>query len=212
MEKPVIIFGAKGIGKTVLQIFTSNDVVVYGFLEDEKDLLNTKIENVPVLGNTDNEEYLKLLGKNCEAFIALEETSLRKRQVEILTKEYKVMPVNAIHKASVISDSAFLGHGNLINAGVILGPSTKIGSHCLLHTGTIVEPEAVVEDFVQIGAGTIVNAGAKIEAGAFIGSGVTIVGGITIGKNAKVGAGSVVVKNVEKGASVFGNPAAKVSI
>jgi len=212
MEKPVIIFGAKGIGKAALQIFTSNNIDVYGFLEDDESLLNTQIENILVLGNTDNEEFLKLLGKNCEAFIALEETGLRKRQVDILNKEYKVMPVNAIHKAAIVPESSYLGHGNMISAGGILGASAKVGNHCLLHAGTIVENEVVIEDFVQIGAGTTINTGAKIEKSAFIGSGVTIVGGVTIGKNAKVGAGSVVVKDVEKGKTVFGNPAGQVSI
>lgn len=212
MEKPVIIFGAKGIGKAAQQIFTSNGVEIYGFLDDDEELNNTQVNNIPVLGNTDSEELLKLLGNKCEAFIALEETKVRRKQVEILKGDYKVMPVNAIHKESLVPDSVYLGHGNMINAGVILGADSKIGNHCLLHTGAIIEHEAVIGDFVQIGPGSVVNPGVRIGDGAFIGSGVTIVAGVTIGKNAKVGAGSVVVRNVEKDTAVFGNPAEQVSV
>jgi len=34
-----------------------------------------------------------------------------------------------------------------------------------------------------------------------------VIASLTVGKNARVGAGSVVIRNVEKGKTVFGNPA-----
>ena len=36
MENPVMIFGAGSLGLTALDIFQRNEVVVYGFLDDEK--------------------------------------------------------------------------------------------------------------------------------------------------------------------------------
>jgi sugar O-acyltransferase (sialic acid O-acetyltransferase NeuD family) len=180
-------------------------------LDDDEKLVGKEINNIPVLGRTTNEDYLKLLGEKSESFVAFDETILRKRQIEILIKEYKSMPVNAIHSSAIIPDSVHIGHGNFINAGVIIGSYAKIPNHCLLHSGSIIEHEAELGNFTQIGSGSIINSGAVIEEGVFIGSGVTIVSGINIGKNAKIGAGSVVVSNVEKKHVMFGNPAKQVS-
>lgn len=210
MDKPVIIFGAKGIAKDALEIFKSNGIVVYGFLDDDETTHGTEIGEVPVLGNTEDHGYLKLIGQKCEAFVATDDAKLRKKQVEYLMETRKVMPTNAVHKQAIISSSAAIGHGNFINAGAILGSDVTVGQHCLIGSGAIIETGVKLGDFVQIGAGAIVNAGVTVEDGAFIGSGANVVAGVTIGKNARIGIGSVVVKAVNKGETVFGNPAATV--
>lgn len=210
MEKPVIILGAKGIAHPALEIFNSNKVIVFGFLDEDQSLYGTEINNVPVLGNTEDEGFLKLIGKKTEAFVAVDDVKYRKFLVEMLLENRKVQPVNAIHERAYVSTDAALGHGNFINANVTIGAAAKVGSHCIFHTGAIIDHKAVIGDFVQIGAGSIINAEAIVEEGAFIGSGVTVVGGVTIGKGARVGAGSVVIASVGKNETVFGNPAAKV--
>ncbi|MDJ1472097.1 acetyltransferase [Xanthocytophaga flava] len=207
MENPVIIFGAKGLGRVALDIFQSNEVVVYGFLDDDKQLHNTEIMDISVLGDTDDDGFLKLIGKKCEAFIATDDNKLRKHLVEVLLEKRKIMPVNAIHKQAYIAPSASISHGNLISAGVIINSAASVGSHCILHANTVVDYETTLGDLVQVGTGSIIGSGVTIENGTFIGSGVTIVSGITIGKNARIGAGSVVIENVKAGATVFGNPA-----
>lgn len=210
MDKPVIILGAKGIAHPALEIFNSNQVIVYGFLDEDQSLHGTEINEVSVLGNTEDEGFLKLIGKKTEAFVAVDDVKYRKFLVEMLLEVRKVQPVNAIHGRAYVSTDASIGHGNFINANVAIGAGAKVGSHCIFHTGTVIDHNAQIGDFVQIGAGSIINADAKIEEGAFIGSGVTIVGGVTIGKGARVGAGSVVIATVGKNETVFGNPAAKI--
>lgn len=207
MDKPVIIFGGKSLGKAAIEIFKSNKVVIYGVLDDDKDLRGKEISEIPVLGNTDDENYLKLLGEKCDAFLAYDDTGLKKSFVKSLRKGRKVMPVNAIHKSAVIATSAELHHGSLINHNVTIGAFAKIGNHCVLNSGAIVDHEAVLSDFVQVGAGCIVNSNVEIEEGAFIGSGSILISGIKIGKNARVGAGSLVIENVKENQTVFGNPA-----
>ena len=183
---------------------------MFGFLDEDQSLYGTEINNVPVLGNTEDEGFLKLIGKKTEAFVAVDDSKYRKFLVDMLLENRKVQPVNAIHERAYVSTDAALGHGNFINASVTIGAAAKVGSHCIFHTGAIIDHKAVIGDFVQIGAGSTVNAEVIIEEGAFIGSGVTIVAGVTIGKGARVGAGSVVIASVGKNETVFGNPAAKV--
>jgi len=210
MNKPVIIFGAKGIAVPALEIFNSNKVMVYGFLDEDKELFGREINTVAVLGHTENDDFLKLLGKKCEAFVAVDDNAYRKYLVKLLNEQRKIQPINAIHSTAFIASSAAMGHGNFINAEVVIGAGAKLGHHGIFNTGSCVEYQTEIGDFVQLGAGSVINANVKIEDEVFIGSGVTVISGINIGKKARVGAGSVVVADVPAGATVFGNPAAPI--
>lgn len=210
MEKPVIIFGASGIAKAALEIFNSNNIVVYGFLDDDPNQHEKEINTVSVLGSTDDHGLTKLIGQKCEAFVATDNNDERKEYVEYLKDSRKVMPMNAVHQSANISDSFAIGHGNFVNAGVILANDGKMGDHNIINSSVTIEQEVEIKNFVQIGAGSIVNSKVKIEDEVFIGSGVTVVAGVKIGKGARIGAGSVVVGDVKAGQTLFGNPAVVV--
>ncbi|GAB2522186.1 acetyltransferase [Spirosoma aerophilum] len=210
MENPVLIFGAGSLGLTALDLFQRNNVVVYGLLDDNKELHGKEFSDVSVLGETDDDGFLKLIGQKCEAFVAISDSRVRKRLVKMLNERRKVQPVNAIHDTATVSIMAALGHGNLIGARVVVNPLAEIGQHCIIQTGAIIETGARIGDFTLVGTGSVINSGVTVEEGAFIGTGATIIAGVTIGKNARIGAGSVVVENVEAGTTVFGNPAKKI--
>jgi sugar O-acyltransferase (sialic acid O-acetyltransferase NeuD family) len=207
---PVIIIGAKGIGKAAFDVFKSNEVVVYGFLDDDKSLHQTEVDDVTILGDTDDDGFLKLIGQKCDAFVAVENNKERESIVNMLLERRKVMPINAIHSTSNISSTAVLGHGNFIGAGAIVNSFSEVGSHCILNSQSLIDHEAKLGDFVQVGAGSIIGAGAILEDNVFVGSGVTIVSGVKIGKNARIGAGSVVISEVKAGKTLFGNPAKEI--
>lgn len=210
MENPVIIFGANYLGRAAKEIFDRNGNVVYCFLDDNKNLHATEIDNVTVLGSTDDGGYLKLIGQKCEAFVAIDDNKLRKSIVKLLHEQRKMQPVNAIHPGASLASSSSIGHGNFIDAGSQAGAGAEIGSHCLIHANVVVGAETRIGDYVQIGASSTINSGVVIEDEAFIGSGVIIVSGVTVGKGARVGAGSVVISPVKAGETVFGNPASTV--
>lgn len=210
MENPVIIFGANYLGRAARDAFEANGNVVYCFLDDDKKLHNTVIDNITVLGSTDDDGFLKLVGKKCEAFIAEDDNKLRRSLVQMLQEVRQVQPINVVHPSVVLALSSDMGHGNFVDQGVMIGAGSSIGNHCIIHPGTVIGVEVKLGDFVQIGAGSILSAGVEVEEEAFIGSGVTVVAGITIGKGARIGAGSVVIGPVKAGETVFGNPAQKI--
>jgi len=210
MLNPVIIFGAKAIGALALDIFRSHDIVVYGFLDDDKTLHGTELGEIPILGATDDETYLKLIGKKCDAFVASDETKLKKYLAEFLVERRKVMPINAVHAQAVVSSMAILKNGSLVGPGAIIQPKAELGNHCIVNAKAVIESGAKLGDYVQVGTGAIIGQDVVVEEGAYIGSGAIVVGGITIGKNASVGAGSLVIETVKAGTTVFGNPAKKV--
>jgi len=210
MEKPVLILGAGSVGKNAKQIFESNDILVYGFLDDDKALIDTEVDGINVLGATDAESMLSVIGPECEAFVAVDENEIRKTIIADLIKKNKVMPINAIHPNVIMAESSSVGHGNFINAQVVLGANSVIGHHCILHLKAAIDEGVSIGDFVQIGMGCNINSGVVIEDEVFIGAGVTIVAGVKIEKGARIGAGSVVVTHVKENAVLFGNPASEV--
>lgn len=210
MENPVLIFGAGDLGVQALDIFRRNNVLVYGLLDDHKELHGKEFGDTSVLGNTDDPGFLNIIGTKCEAFVAIGERSVRERLVETLLEECKKMPVNAIHDTAIVSEMSSIGHGNLIAARVTIGARSVIGHHCLVQTASVIDTSVLIGDYVTIGTGALINDRARLGDGAFVGSGAVIVAGIEIGKNARIGAGSVVVENVPAGATYFGNPAKKI--
>ena len=207
MENPVIIFGANALGRSAKELFESNGVVVYGFLDDNKKLHSTEVDDVVVLGSTDDDGFLKLIGKKCEAFVAIDDNKVRRSIVKMLREIRHVQPVNATHKVAVLSPRSTIGFGNYFDVGFSSGPGSTIGSHCIFGAGSHVGAECVIGDFVQVGAGAVVNAGVTVEEDVFIGSGAIIISGVTLGKGSRIGAGSVVIAAVKAGSTVFGNPA-----
>ena len=212
MDNPVMILGAGHIARLAREVFESNGNVVYGFLDDDKSLHGTTIDDISVLGATDDDGFLKLIGKKCEAFVAVDDTRLRKSLVKLLNDVRHVQPVNAVHPRAGVSSRAAIGHGNLVDASVEVAPGAVVGNHCLIHALVVLGVGVQCGDHVQIGAGSVINAGVVIADEAFIGSGVTVVSGVTLGKGCRIGAGSVVVADVKPGETVFGNPAKTVSL
>ena len=210
MENPVIIFGANTIGRLAKEIFESNGVVVYGFLDDDKKIHKTEIDEVQVLGSTDDQDFLKLIGKKAEAFVATDDNKLRKGLTRMLQEARHVQPMNAVHQKASMSKRAVIGYGNFIDAEVNIASGATIGSHCLIQAKAYVGMDCTIGDFVQLGIGCVIKSAVKIENEAFIGSGVTIVSGVTIGQGARIGVGSVVIGSIKAGETVFGNPARPV--
>lgn len=207
MNNPVIILGAGKLGEVAFDVFNSNNVITYCFLDEDKKLHGSEIDEISILGDIFDDGYLKMFGKKCNAFIAVEELALKKSIAKKLKVGYKVMPINAIHSDTSISEKATIGHGNLIERGVSIGTKADISNHVSIGSHATIGNHSKIGDFTQVGAGSIIGAGVEIDSEVFIGSGVTIVAGIKIGKGARIGAGSVVISEVKSKETVFGNPA-----
>jgi len=206
-----MILGASGLGKVALDIFKSRDILVYCFLDDDKELHGTTIDDISILGKTTDDGYLKYIGQKCEAFVAVDDLKERQKLVALLVNRRKMMPVNAVHDRASISDAAHLGHGNFLNAGAVVSAGATVPNHCLLHANSVVEYDATLGDFVQLGTGAIVGPKVQVGEGVLIGAGAILSPGIKIGKGAQVGPGSFVMSDVAEKSIVFGSPAKKVS-
>ena len=208
--KGIIVFGVCDLTKGSLDIFQKNNLMVYGILEDQTKWHHRTIQNIPVLGSTNDPAFLGLLNEACPYFIAYRPMEKRKDCLNFLRTQQDSIPISAIHPSVIMADAIQLGHSNYIGAQVSLASEVTIGNHCILHNGVIIESETHIHNWVEIGAGSIIGNQVTLEEEVFIGMGVTIISGVTIQKGASIGAGSVVLGNIKKGDVLLGNPAKSI--
>ncbi|MEN9958071.1 MAG: UDP-3-O-acylglucosamine N-acyltransferase, partial [Bacteroidota bacterium] len=154
---PVIIIGVNPFALEVAHIFQQNNVVIYGFLDDDVKKKDTMIGEIPVLGTTEDESYWGLIGKSCAVFVALENPTERKKMIELIEEDRKTKPVHAIHPSAQIAHVKSLAYGIFIGANVVVGAETKIADHVIVGPGSIIETGASIEEFSQIGAGSVIG-------------------------------------------------------
>lgn len=210
IESPVIILGTGRIGRLALEIFKSNEVLVYGFLTDDEKEIGQEFQDVTIMGHFEDEKFLALIGKSAQAFIATEDIKVYKKALKVLKKHKQNISINAIHRDTILAQDLHLSLGNLVGPGVTLNAAVRMGTHNLVMAGTTLAHHATVGNHCVIGAGVTVSPTAEIGNRVVIGAGAIIASGVKIGDGAQVGPGSVVMRNVEEEQTVFGNPAQPV--
>ena len=203
-DKPVVIVGAGGHGKVLLDICHAIGSRVAGFL-DADTTLPPQIHGAPILGSDamlEDQSFVVahafVLGVGDPAIRSRLNTYLGQAEAELAT---------LVHPAAVVSEFAEIGGGSTVHAGAIVNIDARIGAHCVVNTGASVDHDCILSDGVQIGPGATVAGGVTCQPNVFVGTGASILPNVTIGKDAVVGGGSSVAKDVPCGVTVYGIPA-----
>ena len=195
MENKIVLFGASGHCKVVIDILQSNGEKITAITDD-----NPKTEQL--LGITvfrsDNYDF----SKESKVIIAIGNNEIRKNIVQKLATSFHI----AIHPNAIISKLASIGEGTVVAPGAIINADASIGKHCIINTAAIVEHDCVVEDYVHLSPNCALAGGVCVGEGTHIGIGAKVIQGIKIGKWATIGAGAVIIKDVPDYAVVVGNP------
>lgn len=139
-------------------------------------------------------------------FVAIGDNLKREAVFLKLKKLGATLPI-CIGPNSYIDQSAKIGDGVFIGAGVNVLVNAVVGSNVIINTGTSVDHDCSVGDNTQLTAGVRLAGGTQIGSNVFLGMGVITIPGIIIGSNVQIMAGSVVVKHVEKDLILGGYPA-----
>ena len=114
--------------------------------------------------------------------------------------------VSIIHPNAVVSPTAKIGKGVLVESGCLVTPSPIIGNNVVINTGSQVNHDNVVEDHVYIASGVILSGGVTIGENTLLDDGVIVTLGRRVGKDSLIGAGGIVTKDVPNGVVAYGNP------
>lgn len=195
MENNIILYGASGHCKVIIDILQANNQRINCIIDDNPK--SDKILDFKIM-NTDNFEFLP----SQNVILSIGNNKVRKKIDSLIKATF----VNAIHNKSLISPYAKIKEGTVVMAGAIINPNTSIGRHCIINTGSIIEHDCVISDFSHISPNAALAGNVTVMEGAQIGIGASVIQGITIGKWAVIGAGSVIIKDVPDYAVVVGNP------
>ncbi len=203
--KDLIIVGAGGYAKSVLDSLDHMNFKMVGYIDDMKPK-GTDHQGFPVLGNTIDcieniNEYVY--------FVAIGNNTKRKVWFDKL-KERNLSLINVIDKSALVSHAATIGEGCFIGKLAILNHGSSVGDNCVINTRALIEHGCHVMDHVNISTNATLNGDVVCEEGSFVGSGTVINGQLTIGAWALVGSGAVVVKNVKPHSTVVGVPAKEI--
>lgn len=194
MDKKIILYGASGHCKVIIDNLISNNYTNFSIIDDN--------ENLNFLSTFKIEPKFEVNFKQVNLIISIGNNKIRKK----IVKKNNYFYTNAIHSNAIISKFAEINIGNVIMAGAIINSDAKIGNHCIINTAAIIEHDCIINDYVHISPNATLAGNVTIGEGTHVGIGATIIQGIKIGKWATIGAGAVIIKNVPDFAVVVGNP------
>ena len=209
MAKPVIIIGAGGHAKVLLDCLRLQGVNVLGALEKFPSLGDEAAE-LPIIGD-DSAIHAYSCGavELVNGIGSVGDTGLRTG----IYNKFKNLGYSfrqVIHPAATVAKNCILGEGVQIMAGAVVNTGTIIGTDSIVNTGAIVDHECSIGCHVHIAPGVTLSGGVQMGDCCHIGTGATIIQGITVGEKALVGAGAVVIRDVVAGTKVLGIPARMV--
>lgn len=202
--RDVILLGAGGHAKVLLDALLRAGIGVKGIVDPVLAETNTLWRGISVIGNDDD-----LLKLNPDQVIlingtgSLPSSSLRQRLFTRFT-EAGFQFMNVIHPSALIGAGVELGEGVQIMAGAIIQADTVIGSNSIINTGALVDHDCVIGRAAHLAPGVVVSGGVTIGEGAHIGTGSSIIQGVCVGAGCIVGAGTVVVKDVPEHHKLLG--------
>jgi len=198
----LVILGAGGHGRVVLDACRSADHRVVGFL-DASLPAGSVVNGCSVLGN---DTVLDELDPDIAVVVAIGDQG-RRRALALSVLGAGRDLARVVHAAAWVSDWAQIDAGTVVFACAIVNANAAIGLFCIVNSGAIVEHDCRLADGVHIGPGAQLGADVQLAEGVFIGAGATVVPGISIGTGAVVGAGAVVTHNLPPGVTAVGVPA-----
>jgi sugar O-acyltransferase (sialic acid O-acetyltransferase NeuD family) len=198
----MIVYGASGHGKVILEILECNNVTPISVWDDavKPPMWTYEVVRPTPPGEPIAEEMVISIGVNAT------------RKKVALRFQDSVTFGKAIHPDAYISKRATVGEGTVIMAGVRVNPDVEIGRHCIVNTCASIDHDCVLGDFVHISPNATLSGDVQVGEGTHIGVGAQVIQGIRIGKWCTIGAGAAVIKDIPDYATAVGCPAKVIKI
>lgn len=205
--KNIVIYGASGHGKMVVDIILkNNNYNLIGFIDSYKPV-NTTVYGHKVIGNLD--AFSVLIKKfNIEGIvIGIGDNELR---LHIYKNIIKIAPkidfVPIIHPSAILAEDVLVPEGSVIMAGAIVNANAKIGKFCILNSKASLGHDSTMKDFSSLASGATVAGNVSIGYCSSISLSASISQGLCIGDHTIVGGCSLVLKSIGNKKLAFGVP------
>lgn len=205
----MIIVGAKGFAKEVLEVLYQNNALENIVFYDDinPDIPDIIFDKFKVIKNIRQAELFFKESKDNSFTFGIGGPELRYKL------NLKFNSIGGILK-STISPLATIGHfdntiseGCNIMTGTVITNSVYIGKGCLINLNCTIAHDSFVDDYVEMSPGVHISGNCRIGSFVNIGTNATILPKVKIGNNVIIGAGTIVRNDIEANQTVIGNPA-----
>lgn len=208
MKKPILIYGAGGLGREILALIRAlKDWEPVAFIDDQIKAGST-VSGLNVIGGLskimDNQDPINII-------VAFGNPASKAALLGKMQKPNIFFPT-LIHPSAILQqpENIQLGKGTVIAAGCILTTDIDLGDHVLVNLNTTIGHNTKIGSFSSIMPGVNIAGEVTVGESVLIGSGANIMNGISLGDRCKVGMGAVVLKSVDPGITVVGVPAKRI--
>jgi sugar O-acyltransferase (sialic acid O-acetyltransferase NeuD family) len=200
-NQKLIIIGAGGYSKSVLDSLDGGRFTLSGFIDERMNLCNHL--GYPVLGHSledirNASQYVY--------FIAIGNNKKRKYWHDLLKKAH-LHVINVIDSTAIVSPMATIGEGCFVGKYAVVNAGATVGDDVVVNTMALVEHGCVICDHANLSTKSVVNGDVTVGEGCFIGSNSVTIGQRSIGDWTIVGAGATVIHNAPSGVTLAGVPA-----
>ena len=199
MKRKLIIIGAGGFAKSVVDSLNYTTDELVGFIDSHK---TGEHIGYPILSSSLSDIEKK---EQYVYFIAIGEPNSRREWFEKI-KELQLTLINIIDPTAIVSRTVELGVGIYIGKMSIVNSGTIIEDCAVLNTRSLVEHGNIIGKCANISTNVVLNGDVKIGDYTFVGSCTVVNGQLRIGRESIIGSGSVVIRNIENRVVVAGSP------
>lgn len=205
---PIVVFGASGHAKVVIDIVERNGAYKVIGLVDSGKPEGLEWFGYRVLGSEADLPELKRRYGFEAGIVAIGDNWTRHLVVNGIRKAVPDFPfVRAIHPSSLLGRGVRIGSGTVIMAGVSINSDTTIGDFCIVNTSASVDHDNELDDYVSVAPGVVTGGNVRVGRFSALSIGAAIIHGRTVGPHAVVGAGATVIDDIPGYSVAFGTPA-----
>lgn len=199
MKNKLIIIGAGGFAKSVIDSLDHGEYSIEGFLDSIKSGTH---QGYPILGHS-LEDVSSL--SEYKFFIAIGDPDDRALWLQKIKNE-NLETINIIDKTAIVSTRTNLGTCIYVGKMAIINCDSMLEDGVVINTRALVEHGNYISYCSNISTNVVLNGDVYVGEKTFIGSCTVVNGQLSIGDGVIIGSGSVVIRNVPGHVVVAGAP------
>jgi len=204
----MLIIGAKGFAKEILQIFSQLDKLTdLFFFDNVTEALPDKLyDQFEILKDFD--QVLCLFAKTDNNFVlGIGNPKIRFKLAQKFIELGGTLNTLISPKTDIGCFNTFIGTGSTLMTGVVITNDVMLGEGCLINLNCTIGHDVKIGRYTELSPGVHVSGNCSIGEFCTLGTGCVILPKVKIGNNVIVGAGAVVIDSVADDQIVVGVPA-----